>query len=359
LANRSQRRSREKGLVERPKYSKAQRVIDQAEKQSSKQVTFSDVAKMMRNTKELVGILQMSWDSISQEFGISPEQIPAVIEYNNLHRDPPVETVKAEEISAEELPADSPEEVAVDEYDDLNGLNKLTLEEISAFFGENSLIQGVDLSVTIDNVRAVVSSYYNLSKAYADFETLEKELQTSMAEQEEAALTALKERAASELDLEKRAKAQLSLDKFYYNKHLGFLRDVTPKTLRHLTKAFTDQGRINYLLERGRIYMERLRIPEKFILEISSFEKRFLEEKYHAQNNMLLLYFLSGLVYSDLNDQTYRQQLIAFTLTMDRYIRRLSNEEESTAVLDNIQAFQDHFFIPQGEQFVSRFTILP
>ena len=147
-------------------------------------------------------------------------------------------------------------------------------------------------------------------------------------------------------DPEKKEMMQKSIDLYINRKTLGFLRDpIDEKTMERILSNYKNEHKVSYWIQRTRDKLKQMKISQKFILEISHFETRFLEEKYHKCDNMLLMYFMSMIVYMDINnkDNPDRNKVACMVFALDRVIRNKMSEEQKKIVIDNIIALEDQF----------------
>lgn len=294
------------------------------------------MASMLKTAKSMIEIMEATWISTRDEFAITENQIARVIEFNNEHRDPKPEEPE-KDANGNEI-----------EYDEFNGLRHLTMENVIEIFGADSPIIGMDLTHTIDRVRSAAGAFYSLYDAYRNYNTYNGELTKLIEEYEEENIRELRRIATEDPDPAKREKATRAVEDHDTIRLLRFLPGVKnpakPEQIQKLRDAFNDEGRIQYTLERCREYLKTLRIPEKFILEVSSFEKRFLPEEYWDRNNMLLLYFMSTVVFEKATaNEEVGKRVRSFVVMMDRLVRNDLPEDVRTEILANIRTFEDLF----------------
>ena len=110
-------------------------------------------------------------------------------------------------------------------------------------------------------------------------------------------------------------------------------------------KHFLINLRFNTGWTKTRNKLRQLKISEKFILEISQFEKRFQSDKYHHQNNIFLLYFMNLIAFSNIDDvkDADRNKVVCIVFAMDRYIRNRWKDDIKQRILGNMIGFQDQF----------------
>jgi len=147
----------------------------------------------------------------------------------------------------------------------------------------------------------------------------------------------------TEEDPDKKAKMKASIDKYYYLKYMDFLQeDIGKDTIKRMIKASLTEKTVLYWLEKSREKMKSMGMNTMFLLEASKFETRFLDEKYHHQDQFLLLYFLHTVAYADLNPKSGdAMKIVCMVFAIDKYIRNQWNEEDRAKVHNNILAFED------------------
>lgn len=290
--------------------------------------TYKDLVNMKNNAAMFVQICQNDFNNVASDYGVTTKELAAAVEYNTAAR-----------MSEEEFNAIDHGEK---KYDHLNGIDNIPEEKIDEIFGPNAKIRGVDRTQTIDRIKSGISAFYNLYKAHSDLEYLQTELGKLMAMQEEESINVLRDKAVNGETEEIRQKAEEKVKEYEENKYLEFLPQKGFANLRRILSAFNNENKLNYLMERSRNYLKKLDVSEKFLLEIASFEKRFLPEKYHKQNNVLMILFMSVLVYDKVDYNTPgRRRTVGFVLALDNFIRNKLKDEERKRIYKNIIAFED------------------
>lgn len=289
------------------------------------------IESMMQSLQSMIQLMESNWKTSSAELGITEEDMKKLTVYNNNHKTPMPEDLTKEE---------------KDNWDHWNGLDQMTEEDLEEIFGKEHKVYGLSHEATIDRVKSacndflswisMVREYQNIHDAYLQLVELEEEKQ----------INELRAVMEEETDESKKAVMQKSIDDYYKNKFLGFLADPLPDDKRdRLLKVVTDQNKLNYWIKRSRDKLKQMDISSKFILEISQFEKRFLEEKYHKNNNMLLLWFLNECAFSDAGKKTNtsRIRVVCTVMALDACIRKTWPKERMDQVMDNVRAFEDQF----------------
>jgi len=171
------------------------------------------------------------------------------------------------------------------------------------------------------HVKNVVQSFFAWLSAIRVYKQIYDAYIKLMEYKEEEQIKYLQDLCEKETDISKKTTMQASLDEYYGKKYLDFLAiPLDEVTLHRLVKAFSDEKQIQYWIERCRNKLNSMGLSPKFILEISQFEKRFLSEEYHHQNNIFLLYFMNLLVYADLNSKKdpAKHKAVCIVLALDR-----------------------------------------
>lgn len=320
---------------------------DPIENESMEVVTADEAIKLprfktmlgtMQQTKQLVDFFQSTWDNAKEEFGITDDQMAKLIEYNNATRVPRGD--------------DQTEE----DYDDLNGLLGVPMERLEEIFGKGSKLFGVDHSQTIDRVRYAANLFEQLFMVLREYRQAEETFSEAIDDSEKRSIEYLQRAAEDESDPEKRERARASLDSYMKTKYLGFLTELSEADQGRIVSTFFNEQRLKYLLERGRNQLVRAKIPEMIILELSGFEKRCLSEKYHSQNNLMLLTLLQLAGYGKPADNPdVKRRISALTIGLDRLIRKQLTGEDLDRTMANILAFEDMFVDQIAEHKVVEF----
>lgn len=294
-------------------------------------MSMKNLVALMRQVGEMVKIMEAQWASSKEEFKLTDSHMKQLYQYNEEHK------------------KDMPDYLSDEDkqnWDHFNGLDNIPEEKVLEIFGEDHPIIGVMNTQTVDRIKSVTSEFFTWMSTLKEYGQINDAYLELVETQEEAQVNSLKEIMEKEEDPEKKKKMADSIDLYYNRKYLDFLADqLDDEELDSLIEAFSDKEKIGYWLNRSQDKLKQLKISTKFILEISQFEKRFLPEKYHQQNNILLLYFMQTIVYckcGDKNDKG-RNKAVCMVLILDRIVRNTTNDEVRTRVLNNIMAFEDQF----------------
>lgn len=285
---------------------------------------------LLKRVKDIAEFAQSQWEASKREFSLKDEYMRALYEFNLKNRDNPPEGKKE----------DDPE------YDRFNGLNKITEKDVVDIFGEEHAIIGITHEVTVDRIKGVMNDFFSWMNVLREYTNVHNAYLELIEFQEEAQIMKLKEIAENETDGEKKAIGLKAVEDYYRIKYLDFLRDeLSEDTKNRIIEAFSNEKKVSYWIEKGREKLKQLSLSPKFILEISQFEKRFLDEKYHSQSNILLLYFLNMISYTNLAERKdpARSSIISLVITMDKLIRGLLKPEVKERVLFNVVGLEDQF----------------
>lgn len=332
------------------------------------------LTQLLKTMQEMMGMLEAQWNSTRQEFSLTDTQMKDLYDFNEQNRIPAPEGL-------------DPEKYEEEGYDPFNGLRKLTGADLEVIFGaghpilidpmkgkikkeinqkQDDFIKGVpqaddkseeeiekmrqeaeayvENQIVLDRVSSVMHDFINWMTAIKEYRQVHDaymELIEYKEEQEMKKLLVIAEACEDPVEKEKMMKAY---DLYYNRKYLDFLQEEVPEqTIKRLLSAFTDEKKVAYWIEKTRNKLKQLKISDKFILELSQFEKRFLDEKYHPQSNIFLLYFMSIVMYADTYDKksTDRSKAVCIVFALDRFIRNTWKDETRERILSNIIAFED------------------
>ena len=289
-----------------------------------------EINKLLQNVRGMVELMGQSWASTKESMQISNEQLKELIQFNSVNRIPMPENLNDDE---------------KEKWDKFNGLDKMTPEQVNEIFPEGHPIIGVEHHLTIQHMKEICDDYYSYVEVMEEYKAINSAYLQLNELREQKAIDDLKAAAETETDPEKKEAMQKSIDSYYNIKYLDFLaEEMKDEDKAKMIEIFQDSNRVKYLLNRTRTKLKHLKISDKFILEISKFENRFLEEKYHDRSNMLLLYFMRLLVYNtDLNRQNdiNRGKVTSMVVMLDNIVSNRCPVEIRERVLNNIRAMLD------------------
>lgn len=293
------------------------------------EMSMQRISMMLKQAETMVGTMRSIWEGDMREYGVNDSHMKELHQWNEQHREPVPENLTEEEKA---------------NWDLFNGLDSITEEEVVRIFGEGHRIIGVDHAQTIDRIKTVNGDFFAWLSCLKEYRQIHDAYLMLMEAEEEKNIEELRIVAENEQDPVKREKLLNDVNSYFKNKYLDFLADpMDKKDLERLAKAFTDEKKIQYWINRTRDKLKQMKISSKFILEVSQFEKRFLEEKYHKCSNILLMYFMNMIIYCDTYDKKNlnRTKSVCMVFALDNYIRNQWNKEKRERVLNNVRAFCD------------------
>jgi hypothetical protein len=295
------------------------------------EISQHQLGQMMGQIREMMGMFEAQWNSTKQEFKLNDGHMRLLYSYNEEHAQPMPEGLSEEEQI---------------KWDKFNGLNSITEEKALEIFGEEHPIIAPMHTITIDRIKSVTQDFFSWVSTVNEYRNINDAYLQLIEAEEEKQIESLKVHAEKEQDPEKKAKMIAALDLYYNRKYLDFIAEPLPEEkINILVKAFHSEDKVSYWINRSRNKLNQMKISSKFILEISQFEKRFLPEEYHNQNNIFLLYFMSLLVYCDVYDKksSDRTKVACIVFGMDKYIRNVWPAEIKEKIINNMIEFQKQF----------------
>lgn len=294
-------------------------------------VSIERVQQMLKNLSSIVQVMEEQWRASEREFKLTNTHIQELHKWNEDHKTPMPDNLTDKE---------------KDEWDVLNGLDCITDEEIHRIFGDEHLIYGVEHSHTVDRIKGAMEDFMHWILAMREYRQVHDAYVQLLEIEEDKNIQILQAQVDAIEDPEKKAKLQSEIDLYYDQKLLGYLRTpLDQKMIDRTVAALSDSKKVEYWISRTREKLSQLKISSKFILELSKFENRFLEEKYWPNSNVLLLYFMQLCIYANIGDKkdNDRLKVISFMTAMDGVIRRTMSEDKINQILDNIRVFEDQF----------------
>lgn len=310
--------------------------LDLDEKSPMEENPFSEFSKkqmsmLVSQSNESVQIMESLWTDRAKQFKLNDDLMKQLYQFNEQHMF--------------KLPEDISEEEK-EKFDHLNGLDHLKHTDAVNIFGSNHPMVGPTDEICRDLAKAAMKDMLGYILALKEYRNINKTYVQYLEMAEMKSIHELEEIMEAEQDPEKKAKMKSSIDSYYYNKYLNFVAEpLDEKTLKILSDAWDDEKKVKYWLERSKDKLEQLKISPKFIADITNFEKRFLPEKYHDIRNMLLLYFINKVTFSDMGNpkNIERIRIVAFVMAMNNIIDNITTDDTKEKILNNIMTFLDQF----------------
>lgn len=287
------------------------------------------ISQLLKHVGEMVQFMEINWVNSKSEFKLTDTHMKQLYQYNEEHR-----TEMPEGLTEEEQ----------ENWDRFNGLDNIPEETVLEIFGEGHPIIGIEHTISIDRIKDAVNDFFSWMASMKEYREIHDAYLQLIELEEQKNIEKLKAIAEEEEDPEKKAKMMESVELYYNRKYLEFLNDIMDEKDRdRLINAFNDAKKIEYWLQRTRDKLKQIKVSEKFILEISQFEKRYLPEKYHKCSNIMLLYFMKTIVYADMantNDPD-RHKAVCMVFALDGIIRKTWSQDIAEKVMTNIMAMED------------------
>ena len=291
--------------------------------------SIKQIGNLLKQVEEMVRIMEAHWNASKRDFKLTDTHMKQLYQYNEEHR-----TEMPEGLSEEDQ----------EKWDRFNGLDSIPEEKVLEIFGEGHPIIGIEHTQSIDRIKDCIQDFFSWMSSMKEYRQIHDAYLQLIEIEEQKNIEILQATADKEEDPEKKAKMLESIKTYYNRKHLEFLAETMDEADRdRIVKAFSDEKKIQYWLERTRDKLKQIKISDKFILEISQFEKRYLEEKYHKCSNILLLYFMQTIVYSDMHDQNSdgRNKAVCMIMALDGVIRKTWSPEITEKILNNVRLLED------------------
>ena len=295
------------------------------------EMTQPQIEAMLKACADTVKMFEESWNITRKEFKLTDTHMKSLYDYNMKHATPMPENLTDDER---------------DKWDHFNGLNDIPQEAVIEIFGNDHPIHGIQMDQTRDRIKLAIQDFFNWLTAKREYTDIYNAYMELIELQEETEIKKLKLIAEKETDPEKKGKMEDAIWNYYYQKNLGFLADVSDEEyIERTVRNFYDSKKLEYYIQRSQDKLKQLNISTAFILEISGFEKRFLEEKYHKLSNILLLHFMQKIIFTNLGDKKNieRTQIVAMVMALDALIGNRMSEDRKNIILLNIRKFEDNF----------------
>ncbi len=305
------------------------KAVDENDPLSAKSI--ENIEALLKNLEGMVQIMESQWNASARELDLKDHHMRALAEINMKYRQLPPEHLTPEQLN---------------DWDYLNGIDKITDDEINAIFEEGHKVRGVDHSQTVDRIKGACQDFFGWLQTVREYRNVHDAYLQLLELKEEEQIKELRETAEKEEDPEKKQAMLNSIEMYYNRKYLKWLAEpVDDASKERIVKALSDEKKVAYWINRCRDRLKQMKISSKFILECSQFEKRFLEEKYHKNSNVLLLYFMQTAIYQDPNNKKDdgRTKTVCMVMAIDAIVRNTMTEDNRTMVLDHIRKFEDQF----------------
>ena len=293
-------------------------------------MSVKQIQGLMKQAGEMVRTMESIWNGTKREFKLRDTHMKSLYQYNETHK--------------KDMPDDITDEEK-ENWDHFNGFDNMTDDEIEEIFGKDHPIIGVMNSQTIDRIKTAMGDYISWMASLKEYRQIHDAYMTLNEMEEDKKIKELEQIMENETDLEKKEMMKSSLDDYYNKKYIDFIADpLSEIEIERLVKNYNDGKKIQYYTNRAIDKLKSIHVSTKFILEISQFEKRFLPEEYHGNSNILLLWFMQKIIFSDPHSNANDANIImCFVICMDKIIRNRIDDESKERVFNNIKKFEDQF----------------
>ena len=316
--------------VESPEVSEDESVFKEGEGNIKSQL--NQIKQLIDIIKEQVQTLEQIWFNDKAEFPkITHEMMNTLKTYNEEHK-----THMPEGLSKEEEEA----------WDNFNGIDNITEEEVVKIFTEDNNIIGITHDITKDRIKSCLQDWCAYTDTLIEFNRIVDAYNELLEEDHDSDMEVLRLVMEKETDPEKKEKLKNALDQYWYDRRITFIAEpLLANDKERLIKNFSNAEKIKYYMNRGKDNLAKMGITSKCILEISHFEKTFLDEKYHKLDNMLLLYFMQTATFCKPSDPSnlLSRRLVFMSMALDSIIKHRAKPEVLEILMNNIKAFEDQF----------------
>lgn len=312
------------------------------------QASMRGIEMMLKEMRKAIEVCEDIWNQSKKTFRLRDEHMRKLYAYNEEHRVP--------------MPEDTPEEYK-DAWDPYNGLDDIPEDVVLEIFGEDHPIIGVAHSVTKDRIKDVFADFFNWLAALREHNEAERGYHMLLDMSQTKEIEKLRViMDAKETSPEQKAGIKQVLDQYENFRYLDyFTNPVDTFSKKKIIEAFGDAKRVEYSISRTRDILTKLHFNSKFILEISQFEKRFLCERYHKMSNILLLYVMNNIIYSNTGDRNSidAKRIDAMIMSLDYYVRNVYDEETKKRIKNNIMDLLDQFIDDVHQKYFPDTPIIP
>lgn len=250
-------------------------------------------------------------------------------------------------------------DVPDEEWNEFNGLSKLTQADVERIFGDKHPF-AKSFTVVPDTMTLISNSlkeYVDYVKFTSTLQETDRAHRSLLELREERDMLELKAVAENEPDPEKKQAMLDSVNEYMSTKYLDYLQNPLPENdIKRLVNAFGDEKIIDYWIHRSSNKLAQMKMSPKTILEISNFETIHLPERYYKLSNMLLTYFMMRITFTDVapngsNNKAEVSRILAMIIALDNVIRKIGTAEQTERIKKNVMALLDQLIVPVYEKY--------
>jgi len=333
----------EAGEIERPVSEPISENVDESsdndnnsgeseEDKKKETLPISQLQDFLRMVSSTIKQMESKWRMVSSQLKLTQPIIKKIYTYNNEHAIP--------------LPEEATAEAHV-QYDHFNGLDNITLNELKEILGpDHQLVHG-NLKDNIEMIKNAMGLFINWLASLKEYKSAYKEYQEILDAEQYKNIEVLKNILESDPENPDREKIEAALNSYYDNLYLNFLSTpLSDEVIARLINVFNDKEKFDYWENRAAAKLKQIGVVPLTIVELASFEKKYLDEKYHKCSNMLALYVMNLARYARNDDKSpnnMKRKILLITSTLHKFIEGNMKDEQKEKVLENVKAFLDQF----------------
>ena len=132
------------------------------------------------------------------------------------------------------------------------------------------------------------------------------------------------------------------------------------KEVKSVTESFFDDKRGSYVIQRYKDKIGKFGFDVNLYKYFFNLEENFLDEKYHAFNNLFLFYYMRFVAYARPHDKTDKLFVQSITSAMANMIyHKFNSTMEEQRFIHIIEKFENDFFMDQHDYFMENNTTRP
>lgn len=316
------------------------------EKSSFNPKDYSIIRDMMKEMDEWNKMLKDETHSIlKNSYGLTNFAVVGIIPYT----DEKIESMTLEEIHA-----------FVEKYKDqtVTHVEKIeTLEE-----GIKMMKEVKDLQMNLYDAEQEASKLKDQSQDILNdyFEYLSS---PEVVEARKKRLEKMRELAEAETDEYKKYQMKKMIDSMEKSNNMEFIfkrfYDDSVRETKLVFEQFFDEKRGSYIIDRYKKRISKFGFDVNLYKYFFNLEENFLDEKYHAFNNLFLFYYMRFIAYADPYDKTDKLFVQSLTSAIANIVyHKFNSKMEEQTFIHVIEKFED-YFMDKYDYFMENNTTRP
>lgn len=314
---------------------------------SEEEIDIKTLGSMVSTVKDTVEMMARVWLETAKTFQITDKINRRIAEFNSEHKTP--------------VPPELTEEER-ENWDYLNGLDKLTMEDALQIFGEGHPCIKETIEETIGTVKDVFGSFFTYAVQRREYENIRSAFLMYVDDEEVKQIKSFEEQLKTTENPELKSVLSEKINSYYRMKHLTFLSEPLGEVhINRIKTGLVDPKKAEYWLERCQEKLKQLKVNPDFVLMLYHFEEKNLEEKYWKLNNCLLIHFMSLAIYADMHDtRDERMNMVkCMFVAINSIWTGMLKDSDRQEVMKNIKAFEDQLIDVIEENLEAPETIRP